>query len=220
MTSLFIHLYPPFVFTTMVHFMPHHVAVAKYPALKNLTTLNGYTSFWFNVTIYLVWQLVYYELIVIRKKSKIETGERVNSFSTMSKGKGPVANLLGKAPPKRREPAFMLLQFVYTIITTLPAPMLLYPSSTASAIFFTVIFVISVWNGASYYVEVFGRRFEKELLELRREMELIKTTESVVSETHAFKAEEEEDEGEQREQEAAAAASGLPLAGEEAKKDQ
>ena len=60
-----------------------------------------------NVTIYLVWQLVYYELIVIRKKSKIETGERINSYSTMSKGKGPVANLLGKAPPKRREPAFM-----------------------------------------------------------------------------------------------------------------
>lgn len=59
------------------------------------------------MTIYLVWQLVYYELIVIRKKSKIETGERINSYSTMSKGKGPVANLLGKAPPKRREPAFM-----------------------------------------------------------------------------------------------------------------
>ena len=59
------------------------------------------------MTIYLVWQLVYYELIVIRKKSKIEAGERINSYSTMSKGKGPVANLLGKAPPKRREPAFM-----------------------------------------------------------------------------------------------------------------
>ena len=59
------------------------------------------------MTIYLIWQLVYYELIVIRKKSKIETGERINSYSTMSKGKGPVANLLGKAPPKRREPAFM-----------------------------------------------------------------------------------------------------------------
>lgn len=59
------------------------------------------------MTIYLLWQLIYYELIVIRKKQKIETGERINSYSTMSKGKGPVANLLGKAPVKRREPAFM-----------------------------------------------------------------------------------------------------------------
>lgn len=107
MTSLFIHLYPPFVFTTMVHFMPRAEANTRFPALANLKTLNGYTSFWFNVTIYLVWQLVYYELIVIRKKNKIETGERINSYSTMSKGKGAVANLLGKAPPKRREPAFM-----------------------------------------------------------------------------------------------------------------
>lgn len=230
MTSLFIHLYPPFVFTTMVHFMPHDEAVSRFPALKNLITLNGYTSFWFNVTIYLIWQLVYYELIVIRKKSKIETGERINSYSTMSKGKGPVANLLGKAPPKRREPAFMLLQFVYTIITTLPAPLLLYPNRTASAVFFAGIFVISVWNGASYYVEVFGRRFEKELLQLRSELELIRTAEKVVADAgkkHKSGMEQEghveEDRDEDKEQQAAAAAaaaaSGLPQAGEN-KKDQ
>ena len=77
------------------------------------------------MTIYLVWQLVYYELIVIRKKSKIETGERINSYSTMSKGKGPVANLLGKAPPKRREPAFMrkytsCLQSLFERVLTIP----------------------------------------------------------------------------------------------------
>ncbi|EST08218.1 Protein of unknown function DUF2838 [Kalmanozyma brasiliensis GHG001] len=222
MTSLFIHLYPPFVFTTMVHFMPPGEAVARFPALKNLTTLNGYTSFWFNVTIYLLWQLIYYELIVIRKKRKIEAGERINSYSTMSKGKGPVANLLGKAPPKRREPAFMLLQFVYTIITTLPAPLLLYPSRTASAVFFMGIFVVSVWNGASYYVEVFGRRFEKELLELRREMEMMKATESVVSGAAAEgKVEEALEKGaadaEEGEEDAAVAASGLPDGGEDKK---
>ncbi|KAJ9475684.1 Glycerophosphocholine acyltransferase 1 [Pseudozyma hubeiensis] len=227
MTSLFIHLYPPFVFTTMVHFMPHDQAVTRFPALKNLTTLNGYTSFWFNVTIYLIWQLVYYELIVIRKKTKIEAGERINSYSTMSKGKGPVANLLGKAPPKRREPAFMLLQFVYTIITTLPAPLLLYPNRTASGVFFAGIFVVSVWNGASYYVEVFGRRFEKELVQLRGELEMIQAQEKVVAvgKKGEAKAEdfgrevEAEGEGEENEEQAAAAASGLPQGGED-KKDQ
>ncbi|CCF49390.1 hypothetical protein NDA14_007963 [Ustilago hordei] len=222
MTSLFIHLYPPFVFTTITHFIPEDVAVERYPALKNLKTLNGYTAFWFNVTIYLFWQLVYYELIVIRKKSKIETGERINSYSTMSKGKGPVANLLGKAPEKRREPAFMLLQFVYTIITTLPAPLILYPSRTASAVFFAGIFTISVWNGASYYVEVFGRRFEKELLQLKRELEAMQRTESVLNNSGSPPAVtpgigeegkqlgEEEGEVEVKESEAAAAASGMP----------
>ncbi len=31
----------------MVHFMPHDQAVTRFPALANLKTLNGYTSFWF-----------------------------------------------------------------------------------------------------------------------------------------------------------------------------
>lgn len=159
---------------------------------------------------------------MIRKKSKIETGERINSYSTMSKGKGPVANLLGKAPEKRREPAFMLLQFVYTIITTLPAPLILYPSRTASAVFFAGIFTVSVWNGASYYVEVFGRRFEKELLQLKRELEAMQRTESVLNNSGSPPAVtpgigeegkqlgEEEGEVEVEESEAAAAASGMP----------
>lgn len=81
--------------------------------------------------------------------------------------------------------------------------MILYPSSTASAIFLYValslffslpfrtlitslvcsagIFTVSVWNGASYYVEVFGRRFEKELVSLRRELEDLKSTEQAIA---------------------------------------
>lgn len=47
------------------------------------------------------------------------------------------------------------------------------------------IFTVSIWNGASYYVEVFGRRFEKELLALKRELEVMQTTESVVSAAEA-----------------------------------
>lgn len=82
--------------------------------IPNVFIYRIVASFAQNVTIYLVWQLVYYELIVIRKKSKIATGERINSYSTMSKGKGPVANLLGKAPPKRREPAFMRM-YTYSL---------------------------------------------------------------------------------------------------------
>lgn len=43
------------------------------------------------------------------------------------------------------------------------------------------IFTISVWNGASYYVEVFGRRFEKELVSLRRELEDLRSTEQAIA---------------------------------------
>jgi hypothetical protein len=62
--------------------------------------------------------LRYYVLITKGKAEKIASGERINSYSTMSKGKGAVANLLAKAPVERREPAFILLQCVYTIVCT------------------------------------------------------------------------------------------------------
>lgn len=34
-----------------------------------------------------------------------------------------------------------------------------------------LLILLSVWNGAGYYVEVWGRRFERELEALRREVE-------------------------------------------------
>ena len=102
----------------MRHFIPVEIAYPRYPALAKLDSLDSYTAFSFNVLVYIVWQFLYYYFIVIAKKDKIQKGERINSYSTMTQGKGAVANLLNKAKPNRREPAFMLLQFVYTIVTT------------------------------------------------------------------------------------------------------
>jgi hypothetical protein len=142
------------------------------------------------------------------------------SYSTLSSGKGAVANLLSKASEPRREWAFMLLQvscrtllhaplrlaclgppsgfahilvpqFVYTIVCTLPAPLLFYQSATASATFLCVLLAprlgalltctfrryrlglltLSIWNGASYLVEVTFRRFERDLIKLQREVQ-------------------------------------------------
>ncbi|PWN30579.1 hypothetical protein BDZ90DRAFT_229596 [Jaminaea rosea] len=173
-TSTFIHIYPPFVFTTLRHFTPAHIVEAKYPAMHNLPELSSWTAFLFNLVFYAAWQWAYYIFIGIRKSKKIASGERINSYSTLSKGKGAIANLLAKVPDAAREPAFMLLQMVYTIVCTLPAPVIFYRSSFASATFLIFILTMSVWNGASYYVEVWGRRFEKELQALRRELEAAK----------------------------------------------
>ena len=40
-----------------------------------------------------------------------------------------------------------------------------------SSIFLSVVFGWSVWNGATYYVDVFGKRFQKELEDLRAQVE-------------------------------------------------
>jgi len=38
------------------------------------------------------------------------------------------------------------------------------------ATFLLFIFSVSVWNGGGFYIEVFGRKFEKELEALRKEL--------------------------------------------------
>ncbi|KAE8226683.1 hypothetical protein CF319_g768 [Tilletia indica] len=182
MTSLFIHIYPPLVFTTIAHYIPRDQAEKMYPAIIGLETMDGWTCFAFTCGVYCVWQILYWTFISTSKKNKIASGERINSYSTMTRGKGAVANLLGKYPPALREPLFMVLQFVYTVVTTLPAPWLLYPHKLTSTIFLMLVLTISVWNGATWYVEVWARKFEKELLALRAEMEVAKQQELAIAE--------------------------------------
>ena len=174
MTSLFIHLYPPVMFTMIVHFVPREYAVQRLPALTNLERLGFRMSLAFNFTMYLIWQLLYYHFIAVRRHSKIESGQRVNSFSTLSQGKGMLARLLQSVPQTQREPLFMLVQMLYTMLTMLPAPILFFRSKRWSIVFLMLLLTLSVWNGASYYVEVWGRRVEKELQQLQREMDVLR----------------------------------------------
>ena len=53
----------------------------------------------------------------------------------------------------------MLPCSVYTIVTELPAVFLLYNSAVMSSVFLLAIFAVSVWNGAGFYIEVFGRKY-------------------------------------------------------------
>ena len=52
----------------------------------------------------------------------------------------------------------------------MPCIFLLYDSKISSAVFLHIIFDVSVWNGAGFYIEVFGRKFERELDALRKEL--------------------------------------------------
>jgi len=64
----------------------------------------------------------------------------------------------------------MLSQLLFTIITEIPPVYFLYDSPRLSVAFLFFIFAVSVWNGGRFYVEVFGRKFEKELEALRKEL--------------------------------------------------
>lgn len=182
LTSLFIHIYPLLVMHTIRHAMPRDRALERFPALKELPgpgePLPVGRSLFFSVLVYGVWQALYWTFISRPKKNKIKAGERANSFITMVRGRSaPFAPLLGPLRYDRAEHWFMLIQFFYTMVTALPAPRLYFRSKTAASIFVFFVQLMAAWNGASYYVEVWGRRFEKELMALRAEVEAARQAE-------------------------------------------
>ncbi|KAH8106295.1 hypothetical protein BXZ70DRAFT_919035 [Cristinia sonorae] len=168
-TSLFIHIYAPLTFTVIRHYYPN--PQERFPALVELPHLNPLRSLLLSSIIYSIWQLLYWKVVMIDRRKKVESGQRITSFSWLLNDKrGVIGRALSNISPQNREWSFMLGQLVYSIITELPAVFLLYDSKTSSAIFIFFIFAVSVWNGGGFYIEVFGRKFERELEALRKEL--------------------------------------------------
>lgn len=69
-----------------------------------------------------------------------------------------------------QEPAFMLIQYTYAVATMLPCPLWFWYRYASSA-FLMVVFCLSVYNGATYYIDVFGKRFQTELEAMKLEVQ-------------------------------------------------
>ncbi|KAJ3747357.1 hypothetical protein DFH05DRAFT_803600 [Lentinula detonsa] len=168
-TSLFIHIYPPFSFTVIRHYYPN--AEERFPALRELQHLNPLRALLLSGGIYLIWQMLYWKFVFVDRREKIESGQRTSSISWLLNSKSSViGKTLSKISPEGRIPSFMLGQLAYSIVTELPAVFILYDSPFWSGAFLISIFAVSVWNGGGFYIEVFGRKFERELEALRKEL--------------------------------------------------
>ncbi|KAH0015697.1 hypothetical protein KCU80_g19079, partial [Aureobasidium melanogenum] len=119
---------------------------------------------------YACWQLSYHFMITVRRKDKIAAG-RPTSFTWLRKSYAK--NFLGKfvlsLPEVLQGPAFMMIQYIYALITMVPCPLWFY-YRWASAVFLTVVFIWATYNGATFYIDVFGRRMEKEFEALKKEV--------------------------------------------------
>lgn len=63
----------------------------------------------------------------------------------------------------------MLIQYTYAVLTMLPCPLWFY-YRWLSAAFLMGVFTWSVYNGSTYYIDVFGKRFQKELEAMKAEV--------------------------------------------------
>ena len=64
----------------------------------------------------------------------------------------------------------MLIQYLYALLTMLPCPIWFW-YRWASAGFLLAVFVWATYNGATYYIDVFGKRMERELEALKKDVQ-------------------------------------------------
>ncbi|RYP79709.1 hypothetical protein DL770_006551 [Monosporascus sp. CRB-9-2] len=178
-TSLFIHIMPCATLHCLVHLLSPQQQEKQFPALwviKNsppgspTAYANIISMLAWSTIPYAVWQLSYYFFITVRRREKIAAG-RPTSFTWLrrSYSKTFLGKFVLRMPVNLQEATFMMIQYLYAVLTMLPCSLWFY-SRWASAGFLMVVFVWSVYNGSTYYIDVFGKRFQKELESLKSEV--------------------------------------------------
>ncbi|RKF60437.1 putative membrane protein [Erysiphe neolycopersici] len=178
-TSLFIHIMPCVSLHCLVHLIPDDLQQRRFNAawtIKNSApgSPEHYSlldmALWSTVP-YAVWQLTYHFLITVRRREKIAAG-RPTSFTWLRKSYSNVwiGKIVLSLPECLHEPTFMGIQYIYALLTMLPCPLWFWYRS-ASTVFLMAVFCWSVYNGATYYIDVFGKRFQSELEAMKLEVQ-------------------------------------------------
>lgn len=169
-TSTFIHILPPAVFHVITHRLPYEYKAARFPGsvkLANWKLVQGIV--WASVS-YFCWQSLYHYFITVRRKEKIKAG-RATSFEYLRRAyaKKSIGRFVNGLPEPYPVVAFTVIQFLYQLSTMMFCP-IWYKSEILSSIFLTFILLTASYNGATYYIDIFGKRFQKELLKLQAEV--------------------------------------------------
>ncbi|KAI9777921.1 MAG: hypothetical protein M1839_008456 [Geoglossum umbratile] len=170
-TSLMIHIMPPVALHCIVHRIEPEMQEARFPAVYAIKYSSPTRKVHYSLVSmilwatlpYLLWQLSYHFFITMRRRAQIAAG-RPTSFTWLRKSysKKWIGRLVLSLPESLQEFAFMLIQYIYAVLTMLPCPIWFW-YRWPSAGFLFAVFVWSVYNGATYYIDVFGTRFQKEL---------------------------------------------------------
>jgi hypothetical protein len=179
MTSLFIHIMPCATLHCIVHLLSREMLESTFPAVASIKFSEpgspehytlGAMIIWVTLP-YAIWQLSYHFLITVRKRSKIAAGNPTSfTFLRKSYKNNPLGKFVLSMPDSLQEPVFMCIQYLYALLTMIPCPLWFW-SRWASSAFMLIVLSWASWNGATFYIDVFGRRMEKELNALRSEVQ-------------------------------------------------
>ncbi|KZZ99357.1 hypothetical protein AAL_01929 [Moelleriella libera RCEF 2490] len=178
-TSLFIHIMPCATLHCLVHLHSSDDLRSRFPAvwaIKNAppgssaSYANVFSMLTWSTLPYACWQLSYYFFITVKRKDKIAAG-RPTSFTWLRRSYSGtwIGRIVLSLPESLQESAFMMIQYGYAVLTMLPCP-LWFHNQFASSAFLIIVFAWSIYNGATYYIDVFGKRFQRELEAMKAEV--------------------------------------------------
>lgn len=170
-TSCFIHIMPTCTMYIIHHGISEELKSIRFPAASiiaskswNLKKNIIWTSLY-----YLVWQSLYHYFITLRKSSKIKSGERMTSFEYLTTHQYKNFWVV-KLPQPWPMIVYTIAQYFYQLATMLLCG-IWFNYRIAAIVFLTFIFLCAAHNGATYYIDYYGKRFEKEVEKLRNEVE-------------------------------------------------
>lgn len=170
-TSCFIHIIPVCTMNVIHHVVDNDFKDSRFPAASkkfapywNLKKNIIWTSFY-----YLIWQSLYHYFITIRQANKIKSGQRMTSFEYLTTHTYKdfwMVNLPAPWPML----IYIVTQYLYQL-TTMCLCGIWYNYRHAASGFLMFIFFCASHNGATYYIDFYGKRYEKEVNKLREEIE-------------------------------------------------
>ncbi|CDF89437.1 ZYBA0S04-04302g1_1 [Zygosaccharomyces bailii CLIB 213] len=172
-TSCFIHIMPLCTMYVIHHGLSENFQDIRFPAASrkhaphwSLKKNIVWTSFY-----YLIWQSLYHYFITIRQSSKIKAGERMTSFEYLTTHTFKDFWMV-KLPSPWPMLIYIFAQYFYQL-TTMCLCGIWYNYRKSAATFLMTVFLCAAHNGATYYIDFYGRRYEKDVNKLRDEVEIL-----------------------------------------------
>lgn len=185
-TSVYIHILPSMLFYSEhwhgnepLQWMPTPSPTAlSCPSLSDPSSKVDLqiTDFVFAALLYLFWQICYFVKTEVVDKDLLDQQPQIltslrwlsaDTKNTLAKAVLKLCRKLGIFRPEevynskstKTKIVFISSQFLYTILTFLPTPILYY-SKSCHMVYIILIFACSVYNGASFYMDVFSKRYQ------------------------------------------------------------
>lgn len=170
-TSSFIHIMPPVSLFVIVHELPKDYLMERFPAVAQIDRWDFFSCIFWTCVYYVLWQACYHYFITFKRQDQIEQG-KVTSFTWLKKKRKntTLGKLVTSLPYTWMQvAAFSFLQFGYQLLAMMLCP-IWYNSKHACGTFMVFIFIWASYNGATYYIDVFGNRLESEVEKLQAEV--------------------------------------------------